>query len=615
MRKKLLWIFCLAISLGLHAQNSVDTIFYENFDGGLGQFTADAGSPVGAVWQWTATARADSALVNGVKVNALFYGNFGTLNSPTASNGAAQFNSDVYDGGGKGVGQGSYVGVQVGNLVSDPIDCSSQSSVNLSFYQLARVNAGQPSTLVSVSGDGGNTWVNFPINEKVVSNASSPNGELILLDISEVAAGKNDVRIRFTWNGRYYFWLIDDVALITSPANNLALGDYFYPPLSFATPLSQIGTDTFGFSANVSNKGIEPQFDVTLVASILDEEFNLIWSDSSILEQLNPGEDTLMILDSVFVPNELELGGYFITYEVFTPGSPDFNPSDNFGSEFFIVTENIFSKENAARGGVRTGGDYWVSNMYTMSPASANNFLASKISFAVGKSPADGPITGNQLTVFLYKFKNTVLPDFSNFNINSKGLEDDLEIVGFAEYTFPADYENYSFVDLDILNLNADPGVALEPGGRYLATVNFEGASNKIYVGTNSDINYFQISTAVFSEGRWFLGGFGPETSAAIRMTLDLNSPINYVELPKSSIKLFPNPTSDFAMVEINFEKPQQGMVILADSQGRVVKIREFRNFQSGVVSLETHDLSNGIYFVRISGEEGMRTEKLVIAK
>jgi hypothetical protein len=145
--------------------------------------------------------------------------------------------------------------------------------------------------------------------------------------------------------------------------------------------------------------------------------------------------------------------------------------------------------------------------------------------------------------------------------------------------------------------------------------VNFEGASNKIYVGTNSDINYFQISTAVFSEGRWFLGGFGPETSAAIRMTLDLNTPINYVELPKSSIKLFPNPTSDFAMVEINFEKPQQGMVILADSQGRVVKIREFRNFQSGVVSLETHDLSNGIYFVRISGEEGMRTEKLVIAK
>ena len=615
MRKNLLWTLSLVLSCGLTAQNSVDTIFYEDFNGGLGQFTADAGNPVGAIWQWTASATADSALVNGVKVNALFYGNFGKLNSPTASNGAAQFNSDVYDGGGKGVGQGTYVGVQVGNLVSGSINCTDKSTVNLSFYQLARANAGQPSTLVAVSNDGGNTWVNYPINEKVVSNASSPNGELILLDITEVAAGKSDVRIRFTWNGRYYFWLIDDVALITSPANNLAMGDFFYPPLSFATPLSQIGTDTFGFSANVSNKGSETQFDVTLVASVLDEEFNLIWADSVVLGELNPGEDTLMILDTVFVPNELDLGGYYIAYEVYTPDGQDFNPSDNFNSELFVVTDNIFSKENGARGGVRTGADYWVANMYTMSPASANNFLASKISFAVGQSAADGPITGNQLTVFLYKFKNTVLPDFSNFNINSKGLDDDLEIVGFAEYSFPANYQSYSFVDLDILNLNAEPGVKLEPGGRYLATVNFEGASNKIYVGTNSDINYFQISTVVYADGRWFLGGFGPETSGAIRMTLDLNTPVDYVELPKTSARLFPNPTSDLVMVEMNFEKPQQGMVIVADSQGKVLKIREFRQFQSGVMQVETDDLPNGLYFVRISADDGMRTEKLVIAR
>jgi len=208
-----------------------------------------------------------------------------------------------------------------------------------------------------------------------------------------------------------------------------------------------------------------------------------------------------------------------------------------------------------------------------------------------------------------------VLPDFSNFNINSKGLNDDLEIVGFAEYSFPANYQSYSFVDLDILNLNAEPGVKLEPGKRYLATVNFEGASNKIYVGTNSDINYFQISTVVYSDGRWFLGGFGPETSGAIRMTLDLNTPVDYVELPKTSARLFPNPTTDFVMVEMNFEKPQQGMVIVADSQGRVLKIREFRQFQSGVMQVETDNLPNGLYFVRISADDGMRTEKLVIAR
>jgi hypothetical protein len=615
MKKKLLTVLWIALSIGLAGQSGVDTIFYEDFNGGLGQFTSDAGNPVGAVWQWTESASADSALVNGVKVNALFYGNFGKLIAPSSSNGAAQFNSDVYDSGGKAVGQGTYIGNHTSHLVSGPINCTGYNTVNLSFYQLARANAPQPSTLVSVSNDGGITWVNFPINEKVVSNGSSLNGELILLDISQVAGGKQDVRIRFTWNGRYYFWLIDDVALITSPGNNLAMGNYFYPPLSFATPESQIATDTFGFSANISNKGGETQFDVTLKARILDEELNLIWEDSVIIDQLNPGEDTLMIIDTVFVPNELEMGLYYITYEVYTPGGADFNPFDNFNSEIFVVTDKTFSKENGARGGVRTGADYWVANMYTMSPASANNFMATKINFAAGRSSVDGPITGNQVTIFLYKFKSRVLPDFSNFNINSKGLDDDLEIVGFAEYTFPANYQNYSIIDVDLLNLNAEPGVPLEPGGRYLATVNFEGASNKIYAGTNGDINYFQISTVVYADGRWFLGGFGPETSGVIRMLLDLNTPLNFVELPKSNVKLFPNPTSDHVLIELNFEKPQQGMVIIADYQGRILKIREFRQLQQGVMEINTQDLPNGMYFVRISTEEGMRTEKLVVTK
>ena len=68
-----------------------------------------------------------------------------------------------------------------------------------------------------------------------------------MINISTIAGNQPDVKVRFTWNGRYYYWLIDDVQIVETPKHNIALGDFFYPAASYAQPVTLIDTDTMAF--------------------------------------------------------------------------------------------------------------------------------------------------------------------------------------------------------------------------------------------------------------------------------------------------------------------------------------------------------------------------------
>jgi hypothetical protein len=106
----------------------------------------------------------DSALVNEENIAALFWGTNDPIDSPSAANGCAMYNSDVYDGGGITVGGGPYPGTHSGSLTSPSIDLTGQEAVTLVFHQYARANAPMVSTLVEVSNDSGETWTDFPFN-------------------------------------------------------------------------------------------------------------------------------------------------------------------------------------------------------------------------------------------------------------------------------------------------------------------------------------------------------------------------------------------------------------------------------------------------------------------
>lgn len=616
MKETLLSILFCALAMSAVAQT---IIYSEEFDGGIPEtWTIGPGNPVGAVWQWRSSGLADSALVNGVMTRALFWGNLPPIESPSVNNGVAMFNSDVYDGGGISVGGGKYPGTQVADLISPTIDCSDFEAISLKFNQFARANANAVSTLLAVSVDGGTTWTDFPINEEVVSNGASSPDDVVIVDISSVAANQPDVKIRFTWNGRYYFWLIDDVQLIETPARNLALGDFFYPPASYAQPQSQIDTDTMAFSADVSNLGRSDVENVVLKVTVIDEQLNELFVDSTIIGVLPAFfEDSTILLENIFVPNELETGVFNIGYEVYAlDGVEDFDLSDNFADENFIITESIYSKEDGnGIGGIRPGddADYQYGNLYTTSFNAGEGLKATKAIFGAGKNDSDGPIGGDQVTIFLYKVKDEVFRDFSNFVSTS---DESLETVGFASHTFADDYEAYDNIEVDLLDaLSTEPGVNLEPGARYLLVASYEGNAASIFHGTDSDISYFQISTVVKTD-RWFLGGFGPEESAFMRMEISMpTTSVKENQLPESALTLFPNPVKDQMTVQLNFEQPSSGLVLIGDINGRVLNMREFENIQNQTLNYDFSQYAAGTYFIRVNTAEGVKLTKFNVIR
>ena len=613
MKNILFSIASMMLAYTIGAQPNI--LFEETFSGGIpSNWEISAGYPEGAVWQWSATGRGDSARIHAVQTPALFWNNRPPIASPSAAGGVAMYNSDVYDSGGVNVGQGPFPGNHSGSLTSPAIDCSGQEIVYLKFNQYARANANDVSTRLEVSSDGGLNWADFPINRAVTENGSTLPDDIVVLDISAVAANQAAVQLRFTWQGRYYFWLIDDIQLITPPELELQLGDLFYAPSNFAQPTWQIATDTFYFAARISNLGNQPAANVILKASILRIQASgtsQVYSDSILIPEL-PAlcKDSAISLSSPYIPM-LPEGEYRLRYELSAAGQEDFNPADNVRQLPFRVSSRQFAKEDDLDFGARPldNGDYRIANFYHISPLAADNFFVERATFSVAVNSAEGPLAGKQASILLFKVKETVSPDFSNFDIAS---DESLELVGVGDYIFSESDLNFSLISVPLQTLNGNP-IILEPGSRYFLSSAFEGPSNVLLQAFNDDIDYFQLSTVVF-RNKWFLDGFGPGLAAVLRMQVELVASPARETLREEALKVFPNPAMDMLNVEVNLQQGSPAMVILATASGQVLKVLEFNSIREEKLTIGLGGLPAGAYLLRLSTDQGVKTSPFVIA-
>jgi len=97
------------------------------------------------------------------------------------------------------------------------LDFSAENGVLLSFTQYFREISS--STTVEVSSDNGVSWEPFEVNLHVNTNVETSNRNEVVLDISTVAGGSSQVKIRFVIEGAWYFWFLDDVIIRRKPVN------------------------------------------------------------------------------------------------------------------------------------------------------------------------------------------------------------------------------------------------------------------------------------------------------------------------------------------------------------------------------------------------------------
>ncbi len=86
----------------------------------------------------------------------------------------------------------------------------------------------------------------------------------------------------------------------------------------------------------------------------------------------------------------------------------------------------------------------------------------------------------------------------------------------------------------------------------------------------------------------------------------------NEVALKKTDFLMFPNPTNNFLNI-ISEEMDKFYKIEILDISGRIVKSTNLNN--SSIVQVETGDLRNGQYLVRLVGKNTIGTQKLIVSR
>jgi hypothetical protein len=612
LRRNFLILAAILLTGALKAQ--LPTPFWsENFTNGqpAGWTTTDA-SNQNILWTWCAdpllgdgdpgcSQPFDDAL-NGQQ----------PFNSATASTGFMVLDSD--DPGGLPT-------PHISRLTTTALNCSGKNEVFITFQtHIGVYDLGADANAVLRVSTNGTTWTEYQVFSGLTTTVRwSQNPEIPIIDISATAANAATVYLQWQWTGNWeYMWSIDDIEIYgenPSPRNDMAISAFFYPVSSFGTPESQIASDTFAFEVNLNNNGLNPQTNIVVTAYVKEDGGATLHTQTITIPELAAGvQDSAFLFPGLYAP-ELASGVYLIGYTL-TSDSLDQRPLDNQRESPFVVTNDIFTKENGPEQGYRpsAGGDWAVANLYRMGAGEFDKFKATQAEFAFTTNEDEYPIAEVEAAIYLFKVNNDVASDFSDFDVSSI-LSSSTEWLGIASYEAPDDVEGYSLQSIDISDLNTGlPGVVLEPNTRYLLAVEYSGDNASVFHAFNDDVYYFFPSTFIFNTD-WNPFGFGGDVNAVLRLKISLISTTDEQALPENTINVFPNPVKDMIQLGIEFEQPTDATITIADISGRVIHVEDREGLTQETLQYRLPQLVSGTYLARIATAEGTLTKKFVVQK
>jgi hypothetical protein len=191
--------------------------------------TANGSSNTNAVWVYRGpnTTPSNATGSRGGYAGTAATGQLPIL-SPTASNGFVIFDSDFLDNNGIA---GNFCGTGAlactphhSTLTTSSINLLQISNLELRFNQYYRRLAGPgglntvPATYVDISTNGGTTWTtSIALNSTIAVHSYTARNSFISVDISQYAGNQANVKLRFRFEGDYYFWQVDDIEIVSVP--------------------------------------------------------------------------------------------------------------------------------------------------------------------------------------------------------------------------------------------------------------------------------------------------------------------------------------------------------------------------------------------------------------
>ena len=585
------------------------------FDGGLNDWTAIAVSPnEEALWFWDEDGAANQGA---------FFGMETPINSASVANGAASYDSDFHDNGGDP--DSVFAGIiaaapQQTELLSPEFSTLGFDNVAVTWTQSMRrfqTNA----FAIHVTTDGGATFTEFPIdfNNNYPVNAGSINGQQLTVDVSSAMGNQESVQFKFVYNANYYFWTIDDVAVIETPAVDLQVIDIFYPFPAANIPDHMMNADTLDFAFDFWNGGIEDLADATATVEILDENDEVVMGYSQSTGMVAAGDTLEFVFDDVLLPADVQSslgqGTYTIVYDVQPVDVVDPFPSDNGAAEAFAVTEDLYDltqtiiTANSFNGGLYAPGIVFRTGDL---PGGMVYFLTTALFNGATNSGSISNSIGNVALYEVDQVGEEIDSVFTNPAWGADADHENLELVGFTFFNAQG-IVNFTDILAELLDAETtDVGVILKENQTYILSYMWDitNEGETVFSSTSDLIDYFQpVNLVHIPDQGWF---FVAEELAWYMpfcvQSLVVNTEIT--ELDENTVSVYPNPAINFTTVDLEFKEATDAAIILRDARGSYISTTSVYGVTNQQVEINIADLPAGTYSFEVTTTNNERTVK-----
>jgi len=604
--------------------------FFEDFEDGLDGWTAETApgttTDSNYTWVW---------YDNGVVPS--FFGGIFTVGNPTsACSGMAAYPGGFYQTeNNPELGAPPYP-IFEATLTSPTIDVSNTdcNALSVSFDMLWRqLNGGTrvgSGAFVEFSLDDGATWSD-PVDLDPDGVANGPvvdeNREFVLAG----AGGTSQLRIRFAYDSDFYVLGIDNVRVFEPENNDLRVQTNFFAGApNLFTPATQV--QDMAFLADIRNRGCVNQPNTVLAIDIFDPENNLLYTgennygtvDGGALVENDPFDET-------YTPPAV-IGQYTGQYRIFSD-STDINPADNSLAFPFVISENLFAKENGGNSNTEPAAGNWDQDEfltwgyanYYYCPSSNGDDLA--ITTVLVDVKPDASYAGEIIDIIVYEWSDTngdgVCQATERDDVAIESLEltgtEDGEVAVTLEDAVPITDDQAYLVAVEYFADDADAVVfpirfnttweygAMALAFDSLAILNNDPASRRF-----AGFSFLEDNDQADYTG--FTGFTGSPAIASIRMVIDGNLVSTEDDLPTENlISVYPNPTVEEINLDISLlEMTDKATIAIYDITGQMILTRNYDNIQREKITLNVSDFSTGTYFVQYMSEEGSRSLKFV---
>lgn len=551
----------------------------------------------------------------------------GIIESTSAGNGFAMFDSDDYCGGNQ----------HATLTIANPVDLTGNTSVLLQFEQ--NYKRYYDNVWVDWSTNG-TDWTAIQVNADFGNGGDaepSANPELTTVLLNGVN-GSSTVSFRFRFEstptsedpqtgiaypsdltGCAYAWLVDDVAITTLPDYNMVMG-YAYASTTGQgeeygrIPAAQL-PGTMNIGAELINLGLFEQTNVSLEVAFQDADGNPVPGFSGTIPVgTMASADTVVADGDINIPAGLPIGLYTATYTITGDNmASDADLSDNELTRNFEVTTDLYSLdaignntdiETLSQEGTSSYTDnptVLFMTMYTLN----TQMTVTGISVALG--PASRPGTGAEIEVFLL--------DTVDALATPSNVSQPIEGVTGTHAITAGDVANrnvgIAFEQPVVLNPGTYYAVARLSGSGTPSTVN--STDPEVFILDDETVPQPGLASALYTpidfnedgtEGPRFYGGNG--TAYAVRITslpsVGISEP---TEL--AGISVFPNPTE--GQFQITSDRTEVLFVEVTDALGKIVRTSSF----SSVAAMDLSNEAAGVYTVTVSSAKERSVQRVTV--